>query len=83
VEQEIFRRITADAELGKNNQLGAELAPGATRILNYFPGIAGNITDRKINLSQRNFDSVVHGQLQRFCALTADDFLHLRSKLRW
>jgi hypothetical protein len=50
---EIARRIAANGEFGKKNQLGAGLA-GALGEIDDFRGVAVEIPDGRIDLSQRN-----------------------------
>ncbi len=50
VEQEVLRRIATDAELGKDNEIRTMLVAGPARIFNYFGRVAGDITDREIEL---------------------------------
>ncbi len=53
MEQQVLRRITANAELGKNDQVRLHLITSAIGVGDDFFGIAGDIADREVKLGER------------------------------
>ncbi len=53
MEQQVLRRITANAALGKNDQVRLHLITSAIGVGDDFFGIAGDIADREVKLGER------------------------------
>jgi hypothetical protein len=60
MEQEVFRWITADTQLGKYDQVSPHFVMRAGTVLDNFVGIAADITNDQVQLSQSNSDRFSH-----------------------
>jgi hypothetical protein len=60
MEKKIFRRIPTNAELREYDKISAHFVTRARCIVDNLRGISSNIADCEVDLSQCNFDCVVH-----------------------
>ncbi len=60
MQQQVFRRIAANTEFRKHDEISTQLIPRTTCVVDYFGGIAGHIANRKIQLGKCDFDRLAH-----------------------
>ena len=79
MKQQVFRRITADAQLGEDDEIGTQLIASTRSKVDDLLRIASDVTDDEVDLGEREFQRLRHRRAP--VASAAEHVRHLRAEL--